>query len=793
MSVRRDIDQLLDAWEDGIDLPGITARSRQGARRQITSAVTSSNEKRRNLLRHMQAGKAEREEVQTAGFSFEGLSGGGGSASRDRPPGSASRPRDTGGDSIRNLPGRLRGLGEDVAGPMRRGAESARDVLSASGRTLTDAGREAVGQETDPRARHPAAARGQPHDATAPSAEGTPDWPRRHPVHSRLDPREGTRPGGRQIQDPRMVDPPRGRALLEEFMGTELRRDMDSLPADPQQPAAQAQGEALDAVAAAGGDTDQALATIAQQGPQQQRGPAPGSVGGLFGGGDPGVEIRGRQYGREPARPGHPHAEVTPSDVDEETHLIPSEVAAQLTDAEVRYLPEVVDAAARHDVPIGLIYGLLWEESRFRANAVSQLHPDGTKDRGIAQINDAELEAMGKSSAWAMSPHNSINLVAEKLASSYNRHGSWAAAMLRHSDGEHGEQQFLATGQMPSQASESYLSNILERAQLFDPMGDYSLEIPEIDPLDVRPIELASKEEVRERSRQIGHEVLGRDPTDAEMDLVVSAVHQTQRSEQKKMFDTQTSAQRIAETGGAYSPAGTWTPDDVGSVAEQIADAFGLRVSHHWRPHDANFGAPDSDHKYGMAVDFGGAHEDLIAMERWAREQPAFRYVAGIDDGSYSNHVHLSWFREGGPGNPTVDQRSLPLQLPGQGTLGPSAHAGADPSVPAGDAAPGVQVAPRAQHGHPASTPEAGHAAAGFSATSPVDTHATRRQAGSFSPQAAGPGEGMSGTVDAEWQQPTPMDVVIAEELRGIAPDEEGAKQIADTTGMFLDIIGAPQ
>ena len=588
-----------------------------------------------------------------------------------------------------------------------------------------------------------------------------------------------------------MVDPPRGRMLLEEFMGAELRRDMDSLPADPQQPTAQAQGEALDAVAAGGGDTDQALATLAQQGPQQQSGPAPDSVGGLFGGGDPGIEIRGRQYGREPARPGHPHAEVRPSDVDEETHVIPTDIASQLTDAETRYLPEVVDAAARHDVPIGVLYGLIWQESRFQANAVSPMNTNGSRDYGIAQINDATLEGMGKSTAWAMSPHNSINYAAERLARNYQKYGSWAATLIEYNGGVVRADSFQRTGEWPYAAAQDYVSNIMERAQLFDPLGDYSLEMPEVDPIDVRPIELASREEIRERSKKIGRDTLGREPTDGEVDLIVSAVHDTQRSEQRKMFDTQTAAKRVAETGGAYSPAGTWTPDDVAEVGKQIADAFGLQISHHWRDHDADFGAPDSDHKYGMAIDFsGGSRQDMIELERWARGQDAFRYVAGIEDGSYSNHVHLSWFREGGPGSPTADQRSLPIQLPGQGTLGPSAHAGADESVPVGPPA-SEDAQPGRQFGHPASTADVGHAAAGFSATSPVDTHAERRQAGSFSPQA-GIGDGLSGTIDAEWEQPTPLDVVIAEELRASAPDEAGAKDLVDTTEMFLDIIGAP-
>lgn len=143
---------------------------------------------------------------------------------------------------------------------------------------------------------------------------------------------------------------------------------------------------------------------------------------------------------------------------------------------------------------------------------------------------------------------------------------------------------------------------------------------------------------------------------------------------------------RDVTAGMGRTPAGVkvgggqvWTADLVGQVGQQIADAFGMRVSSHRRSASRNAavgGARRSDHLWGGAIDLSGTPEQMRAVAEWASAYTGpggpFRIVLHPgNDRSHDDHVHISWHRN----------TTAPLTLPGQGqvwadSLAPGVSAG---------------------------------------------------------------------------------------------------------------------
>ncbi|MES0828212.1 lytic transglycosylase domain-containing protein [Ruegeria sp. SCP11] len=94
-----------------------------------------------------------------------------------------------------------------------------------------------------------------------------------------------------------------------------------------------------------------------------------------------------------------------------------------------RIVKEIHAAAKRHDIPAELFMALVWQESRYRADALSprgaygfaQLMPGTAKDLGVDPKNPAE----------------NLDGGARYLAAQYREFGTWKLALAAYNAGPH--------------------------------------------------------------------------------------------------------------------------------------------------------------------------------------------------------------------------------------------------------------------------------------------------------------------------------------------------------------------
>lgn len=108
--------------------------------------------------------------------------------------------------------------------------------------------------------------------------------------------------------------------------------------------------------------------------------------------------------------------------------------------------------------------------------------------------------------------------------------------------------------------------------------------------------------------------------------------------------------------GAADSSGGSWTAQ---AVARVVADAFNARITDTWRPMNASYGATNSFHKYGQAVDFvprAGLHSITREQIRAVLGARGIRIVEllGPGDPEHDDHWHVAFATSDAPERPAA-------------------------------------------------------------------------------------------------------------------------------------------
>lgn len=90
-------------------------------------------------------------------------------------------------------------------------------------------------------------------------------------------------------------------------------------------------------------------------------------------------------------------------------------------------------------------------------------------------------------------------------------------------------------------------------------------------------------------------------------------------------------------------PGYTERANYVTAMKDQIAAAWPGVTFGQWRDKDATWGAENSDHKAGGALDVHGTHEEMMQIARMAMTWPGVGLVKYNDDPDHADHVHISW------------------------------------------------------------------------------------------------------------------------------------------------------
>lgn len=96
------------------------------------------------------------------------------------------------------------------------------------------------------------------------------------------------------------------------------------------------------------------------------------------------------------------------------------------------YLPAIQDAERRHGIPSGLLYRLLYKESRFRDDIITGATRSPVGALGIAQFMPATAAEMGID---PLDPWQSIDAAAKYLARLKRALGTWEKAVAAYNWG----------------------------------------------------------------------------------------------------------------------------------------------------------------------------------------------------------------------------------------------------------------------------------------------------------------------------------------------------------------------
>lgn len=129
----------------------------------------------------------------------------------------------------------------------------------------------------------------------------------------------------------------------------------------------------------------------------------------------------------------------------------------------------------------------------------------------------------------------------------------------------------------------------------------------------------------------------------------------------------------VAQPAIDAQPAGT--SPTAGYVASILAATFNARITDTWRAMEANYGASNSFHKYGQAVDFvprAGLNTITREQIRVVAAQHGIRVaeLLGPGDKGHSNHWHLAFFT--GDQMRPLDHAQIVLAREQRGVGGPA-------------------------------------------------------------------------------------------------------------------------
>ncbi|WP_300074093.1 lytic transglycosylase domain-containing protein [uncultured Ruegeria sp.] len=121
-----------------------------------------------------------------------------------------------------------------------------------------------------------------------------------------------------------------------------------------------------------------------------------------------------------------------------------------------RIVKEIRAAAERHDIPTELYMALVWQESRYRADALS---PKGAF--GFAQLMPGTAKDLGVNPT---KPAENLDGGARYLAAQYRAFGTWKLALAAYNAGPH--RVIEHGGVPPFPETQTYVETILRKVRL---------------------------------------------------------------------------------------------------------------------------------------------------------------------------------------------------------------------------------------------------------------------------------------------------------------------------------------
>lgn len=106
-----------------------------------------------------------------------------------------------------------------------------------------------------------------------------------------------------------------------------------------------------------------------------------------------------------------------------------------------KYRGFVIDLCEKYNVPLLLLYRLVYHESRWNRYAVSRYNNNGTRDYGIAQLNSACIRGFirafyrGKETFNVYNPKHSLEIAVKLLNTHYRTFKNWYFAVCAYNAG----------------------------------------------------------------------------------------------------------------------------------------------------------------------------------------------------------------------------------------------------------------------------------------------------------------------------------------------------------------------
>jgi hypothetical protein len=350
------------------------------------------------------------------------------------------------------------------------------------------------------------------------------------------------------------------------------------------------------------------------------------------------------------------------------------------------------DAAARYDVPLNILYGLIEMESNWDPNAVG----DNGTSFGLAQIHTPAFPEVTQD--VALNPVYALNFAARNLHERFEIYGRWDAAVAAHNSPVAGE--FLASsGSFQTAKSQDYVNNIFDLANASG-LDTYKADAagievsPELQPINVSPFTAPDPAGLRNYARDQYQTLLGRDPSVAELNSAVGKLTDLYRSgwamqQRDALREQGLSDDQISAVGLTGAATGSVTPGQSGGLSYNVLPdvkdpgsesarnnrahyedakagegiwgaraqfaSYAAPVILSMFPGTVNWGqfrdlnvsasgamSPTSDHYSGGALDIHGTPEQMEALSSWAQSQPwAANVIYGVE--GHTDHVHISF------------------------------------------------------------------------------------------------------------------------------------------------------
>lgn len=179
------------------------------------------------------------------------------------------------------------------------------------------------------------------------------------------------------------------------------------------------------------------------------------------------------------------------------------------------FIQMVAEAAARYQVPVEILYGIINQESGFNPNAVG----DQGRSFGLGQIFLPAHPTVTQ--AQALNPAFAINWTAANLIRHFKQFGSWEAALMAHRSPA-GAAHFVKTGEFKTKRDRSYLTSVLNFAA-GSGIGNQAFDFDALGSVPLTPAPIALPPFVEPDRAQLRNFIrnefkfLERDPTTEEL------------------------------------------------------------------------------------------------------------------------------------------------------------------------------------------------------------------------------------------------------------------------------------